>query len=74
LKAHFFLINKCVRCGPLKNVSKYIFIILNKNKFYNNKKLVNKNTILFKFPKCSTNVQSGPDSYLNYALKVTQIL
>jgi len=35
---------------------------------------VNKNTILFKFTKNSTNVQSGSDSYLNSPLKVTQIL
>jgi len=74
LKAHFLLINKCVRYGPLKNGPKYIFIIFNKNKFYNNKKLVNKNTILFKFTQNSTKVQSRPDSYLNYPLKLTQIL
>jgi len=64
----------CVRYGPFENGPKYFFIIFNKNKFYNNNKLVNKNTILFKFTKNSTNLQSGPDSYLNYPLKVTPIL
>jgi len=50
------------------------FFCENKNKFYNIKKLVNKNTILFKFTNKSTYVQSGPDSYLNYPLKLIQIL